>query len=74
MQTPFILEWPQDCEEIVFASHTSLITKDMLAEEIKKIGTGKVESIVENPAEFIEALKLERTTDETSNAHRRVVL
>jgi hypothetical protein len=36
MDTPFVIEWPENMEEHIFASKHSLISKDMLDEEIEE--------------------------------------
>lgn len=35
MRTPIIVPWPNDLEEHIFASHTSLISQSILVEELK---------------------------------------
>ena len=35
MQSPFVVQWPEDCEQIVFASHTSLMSSKILKEKVE---------------------------------------
>lgn len=49
MQTPFVIDWPDELESFPFASTTSLVTDTMLNEEVekrKKYSTKAIEYIM----------------------------
>ena len=43
MQQPMVVQWPTDINSFVFASHTSIISKDLIENELQKCG--KLENI-----------------------------
>lgn len=36
LQVPYVVEWPDDTEEIVFTTKTSLVNKEMIDYEVLK--------------------------------------